>query len=406
MPYTDTELLFRANNIIAQGALTNSKRASCFVGGVYPTHLKSGNGCYVLDTLNHRYIDFICGLGSTLLGHGNPEIAKVIYEAALSGLALSLGSDLEVRVAEKLKEYFRWIDRVKFLKTGTEATAAAIRIARAHTGKKMILSDGYHGWSDEFVSLTPPAHGVHKSDNLRAFKSFIQLEYNTDIAAVIIEPVMTDASEERKQYLKTLRELCTKKNIVLIFDEVITGFRFPQYSVSNHWDIEPDLMCLGKALGGGMPLAAVVGKKEIMETKNEYFVSSTFAGERGSLAASLKFLELIKLKHPIAHVWERGQRFLDQFNSLWPEKLTIEGYPTRGVFKGDDMVKALFWQESVKAGIMFGPSWFIGHSHLDILDSVIGSSRDILTRIKTGAVKLEGLLPTKPFAQQQRELSK
>lgn len=389
----------RARTAIAHGALTNSKRPECFVKGVYPTHLARGRGCHVWDMPGKTYIDFICGLGTNLLGYSNPEISGAMSQQLSKGTLLSLSTDLEVIAAEKVKELVPWVERIRFLKTGTDACNAALRIARTRTGRSEVLSEGYHGWGDEFVSLTPPALGVVGEYPIRKLVNLDQISQNT--AAVIVEPIITDCSRERIEWLKGLREKCTKQGALLIFDEVITGLRFPKFSVSAYYNIKPDLICLGKAIGGGMPLSVVAGKESVMEC-GEYFVSSTFAGETLSLAAAIKTMTLLQTKYSLEHLWEKGARFLEQFNSIASELIQIEGYPTRGVFKGDPLVKALFWQESCLAGVLFGPSWFFNFNHIDHIDSVINTSKDILTRIKTGSVQLKGELPTSPFAQRVR----
>jgi glutamate-1-semialdehyde 2,1-aminomutase len=401
---TDTPLKNRSDLCIAQGALTNSKRTECLVKGIYPTHLVRGRGCHVVDTKGNRYVDYICGLGSNLLGYADEEITTAIVEAACDGASLSLASALEVEVAERVKERFPCIDRLKFLKTGTEACLAAIRIARAATGRKVVYSEGYHGWSDEFVGLTPPHLGVNPSQYLRKLPAEFH-EMDEDTAAVIIEPVITDASEARRDWLRRLRAYCSLNGIALIFDEVITGFRWPRFGVTNYWGISPDIICLGKAMGNGLPLAVVGGSGRFMDG-HEYFVSSTFAGERLSLAAALKTMELLQNKYPIQDLWDAGAKFQRRFNELEPGKLWIEGYGTRGVFKGDEMIKALFWQEACKAGLLFGPSWFINFKHLEVSDQVLSVCEDIFRRIRLGGVKLEGELPKSPFAQRMRENQK
>jgi glutamate-1-semialdehyde 2,1-aminomutase len=396
----DADLYQRAENAIAHGALTNSKRPNCLVKGVYPTHLTMGRGCHVWDTHGNRYVDYICGLGSNLLGYGNEEIASSIYAEAITGCTLSLGTHLEVEVAEQLKGMFPWVEQMRFLKTGTDACNAAIRIARGATGRKRILSEGYHGWGDLFVSMTPPAVGVAEEFHVEALRA--DKLGGEDIAAVIVEPVNIDASEERIAWMRNLRHSCTKRGILLIFDEVITGFRYPKWSVANQHGIEPDLICLGKAIANGMPLSVVAGKRAVMEC-GEYFVSSTFAGETCSLAAAKKTLQLLQTKHSVMDLWEQGGRFLSRFNAIAPELVRIDGYPTRGVFVGEMLNKALFWQEAVKAGILFGPSWFFNFEHARVTDAVISTCQDILGRVRAGAVKLEGALPSSPFAQRMRE---
>lgn len=389
----------RADLSIAHGALTNSKRPECLVKGVYPTHLSAGRGCFVWDTSSKRYIDFICGLGSNLLGYGNTEVTAAIQNQAAKGCTLSLGTPLELELAELLQGIFPFVERVKFLKTGTEACLAALKIARAKTGRMQVLSHGYHGWTDEFVSLTPPALGVPEQRYIRAFKDPDEITLST--AAVILEPVLTDDSHVRREFLKAVRDRCDKTGALLIFDEVITGFRFPRMGVSTFWGIQPDLICLGKAIANGLPLSVVGGREAVMNC-GEYFVSSTFAGETVSLAAAQKTITLLQTKYSLDNLWEKGKQFLTAFNSIWPEKLKIEGYPTRGVFQGDPMIRALFWQEACRAGLLFGPSWFFNFHHVEVMDGVLNTCRDIMTRIQTGAVRLEGAMPASPFAAKQR----
>lgn len=395
------DLHLRAQECIAQGSLTNSKRPESLIMGVYPTHMQSGKGCYMYDVHNRRYIDYITGLGTNLFGYANPTINMAVkHQLDYFGPVLSLATVRELEAAEMLKSMFPFIDCVKYLKTGTEACMAAVRIARAKTGRKHVLTEAYHGWSDEFVFQTPPAIGVPSADYMNKLSDF---DIDESIAAVIVEPVVTDMSTERIEWLKKLREDCTKHGVLLIFDEIITGFRFPRFSVSSYLGITPDIICLGKAIGGGMPLAAVGGKYDVMNGA-EYFVSSTFAGDPVALAASKAVMDmLLKKKADIDWLWERGQEFLDQFNALWPEKIRIEGYPTRGIFKGDDMVKGLLWQEACKAGILFGPSWWMNFPLVEETHSVISTCKDIINRIQNNQVTLEGSLPRSPFAQRSRD---
>ena len=397
----------RSLNCIAQGALTNSKRPECFVKGVYPSHLQKGRGCFVWDHKGKRYVDFITGLGTNLIGYANDRVNQAMGLQMFFGASLSLGTHHEVECAEHVKTFFPFIDAVKFLKTGSEACSAAIRIARAHTGRKWILSEAYHGWHDSFVSLTPPALGVPKDANqsnlyIETLSKGVK-ELDESVAAVIVEPVITEDSRARVEYLKDLRARCDKVGALLIFDEVITGFRFRNHGVCNAYNITPDLICLGKAIANGMPLAVVGGKFPIMNG-SEYFVSSSYAGETLSLVAATTTMNLLRSKYDIEKLWTEGQKFLDAFNAMWPEGVWIEGYPTRGVFKAkDDLTKALFFQEACLAGILFGPSWFFNFPLADEVSNIMGTLQDILIRIKTGQVQLKGEMPTSPFAQKMRE---
>lgn len=395
----DGEIYRRGKSSIAHGALTNSKRAESFVKEVYPAHLKSGQGGYVFDTYGNQYIDFICGLGSNLLGYAQEDVTKAIEERLGLGTTLSLGTELEVKCAERIKEFFPFIELLRFLKTGGEATTAACLIARAFTGRPKIFSAGYHAWHPEFQSLTPPHYGVNKCTFMESIGEDCYLEKDT--AAVIVEPIVTDYSPKRVKYLTQLRENCTENGTLLIFDEVITGFRWPTYSFSQSSGIIPDLICLGKAIASGMPLSVVGGKKEVMES--DYFVSSTFAGETLSLAACLKTMDLLQTsKFDVALLWEKGERFLNRFNAIWPEGLTLQGYATRSIFIGDELTKALFMQECCRAGILIGPSFFFAFPHIPLIDDVLSTMADILGRIRRKEVFLLGEMPIKPYAEKIR----
>ena len=387
----------RADNSIAHGALTNSKRPSAFVDGVYPTHLTKGVGAHVWDLLGKKYLDFCCANGTNLVGYGNPVVAQSAYDALRAGALFSLSSTLEVEAAEKVQEMLPWIERLRFLKTGSEACQAAIRIARAATGRKLVLSEGYHGWGDEFVSLTPPAHGCIGGMTLGLRDlNFI----NRDLAAVIVEPVMLDAGPTRRKWLNDLKARCNDMGVVLIFDEIITGFRWQKYSVAGHWGIRPDISLYGKAMAGGLPLAVVGGRKEIMECEDEYFVSSTFAGDRTSLAGFLAMSQLLHShQYRLGELWETGEKFLEKFNAI-SELIQIEGYATRGAFRGHPEMIGKFWQECCKAGILFGASWFWAFPHMQE-QNVIEVCEEAIWKVKRG-VQLEGRLPQSPFAAKVR----
>lgn len=395
----------RALDSIAHGYLTNSKRPETHVKGVYPSHLSKGRGSHVWDAWGKRYVDFICGLGTNIIGYANDRVNAAIAEQMAKGASPSLATTLEVETAEKLKEMMPFVDAVRFLKSGSEACSAAVRIARAKTGRQWVLSAGYHGWHDGFSSLTPPAIGVSHSSELH-FAPYDDRQAHGPswdaVAAVIVEPVELDDSRERIEWLKALRERCTKHGVMLIFDEVITGFRFPKHSVAAAWNITPDLIVLGKALANGMPLAAVGGKYSVMNC-DEYFVSSTYAGETLSLAAAKETMTLLQTKYSIDELWLRGRDFIDQFNAIWPEGVHLVGYPSRGRFEGEAITKALFFQEACKAGVLFGPSFFFNFPHVDEYKAVLGLCKDILWKIKAGGVSLEGELPRSPFSDRARK---
>ena len=384
----------RSLDVIAQGTLTNSKSIDTLIKGVYPSHFVSGTDCRLTDTMGRTYIDYVCGLGTCLFGYRHEHLLNAAIKEMSKGWSFSMASKTEVEAAEKLLSIFLF-DRVKFLKTGSEACSAAIKIARTATQRMKILSSGYHGWHDEFISLAPPAYGVPSRETILPLINIGDI--NASVAAVIIEPIITDCSDQRISYLNTLREICTRHGVILIFDEIITGLRFKDLSVSRHYNITPDILLLGKALAGGFPLAAVLGNKEIMDNK-KYFVSSTFAGENISLAVMSEVLNLLDTRvYKIDALWREGQFFIDNFNAIF-KTVSITGYPTRGIFTGDKNKMNLIWQGACDANIFFGPSFFYNFCHHKYSDHVLSLLNDINQKIENNKIKLEGEEPQSPFS--------
>lgn len=379
----------RSKAAIAQNCLTYSKRNDQYIEGVYPTHVMNNpGGCEMIaadldgDDTFHPLVDFVCGLGSNLIDIRNN---------------FSLPSTEEVVLAERIKALFPCIDKLKFVKTGSAACSAAVRIARAYTGKMLVWGTGYHGTDNWAISAEDPGTGTvfEFYQKLPDFDNLIRnlKMVGGDLAAVIIEPVQLDINV--RPQLQEIRDLCTQKGIVLIFDEVITGFRFLDYSVANHFGIQPDLICLGKALGNGYPIALVGGRDEIMETPG-YFISNTHNGELSAIEAALKTLDFLTPK-VITDLWWRGDAFQKAFNQF-SHKLQIVGYPTRGELRGDEDFKNLFLQEMVKRGYFFGRAWFITHAHTkEILIQALATAEAVIKAIESGAVKLEGLPPRPVF---------
>ena len=395
----------RAQRSVAQGALTNSKHPESLIYGLYPTHIKHGQGCHLFDAKDHRYLDYICGLGSNLFGYGNDAIGRELLKHIYGGFSHSLPTYHEVEAAESLKQLFPFVERWKFLKTGSDACAAAVKFARAANPKKemLCLTEGYHGWNDQFVSVTPPAKGVPKFESMEKLNPELDSAQIERASCVIIEPVITDDSRERVEWLKKLRSLCSKHNTLLIFDEVITGFRYRKFSVANAFGVVPDLICIGKAIANGLALAAVGGITAVMDDRG-VFVSSTYAGEVLSLVAAKKVVELLlkDAKYDLNHLWNMGEHFTKEFNRS-SDLIKIEGYATRGVFKGDDETVALFFQEMAKADILFCKSWFYNFPLVAHQDNVLDCIDSVMGKIQRKEVTLKYPIPKTPFSMEVRK---
>jgi len=371
------------------------------IDGCYPTHIVDANGAKVFDEHGRSFIDYMGGLGTAFFGYANQPVFGGLSQGFKIGASHSLPTLFEIEAAEALKEIFHFVDRWKFLKTGTEACMGAIKIARNATGREIVLSDGYHGWSDEFMALHPPGYGIPQGERwLQKLENLAQI--TNDVACVIVEPVVVDWSRQRIDYLNELQKACKKAGALLIFDEVITGFRFKQHSVAKWANVTPDMIILGKAMAGGLPLAAIGGKKEIMDDP-AYFVSSTYAGETGSLAACKAVCTMLRSPaFSVDELWIKGQAFIDHFNSLGPVK--IEGYPTRGILKAereDDIF--LFMQEAARCNLLFCRSWFYGFALPKEEPSVWIAIEQIQKNIADGKVSLDYPKPKTPWAQKVRE---
>lgn len=258
---------------------------------------------------------------------------------------------------------------------------------------------GYHGHLNWCIAAEEPGagcwdEGYEKVPTLEDVCSAIEEDPGA-YGYVVIEPVMLDLSDKHVDLLRRLRDLCSEHDIVLIFDEVITGFRTPNYCMANYLGIQPDLMCLGKACANGAPLAIVGGKREIMDTP-DWFVSSTFAGESHAIDEALYVLDVVD-EDRLQQLWERGAWFQKEFNGITPN-IQLVGIPTKNVFVGEDTYVAIFWQEMVKRGHIFNKAHHIMFAHtVEILGDALHHAREVVAMIESGAAGLEADLPQPVF---------
>jgi glutamate-1-semialdehyde 2,1-aminomutase/spore coat polysaccharide biosynthesis protein SpsF len=378
------ELWERGKKLIPAGTQTLSKGPTQFVRGFAPKYLARGKGSHVWDVDGNEYIDYPMGLGPISLGHGHPEVVRAVTAQMEQGTAFTLMHPLEVELAERLVKIVPCAERVRFGKNGSDATSACIRAARAKTGRKHVARCGYHGWQDWSIdrSYGIRSRGVPEDvmnltlpfpyNDLPALEKVLQ---STPCAAVILEPVA--ATPPAEGYLKGVRELATKYGAVLVFDEVITGFRYARGGAQEYFGVTPDLASMGKGVANGLPLALVVGKAEFMEPFEEVFFSFTFGGETASLAAAMATLDVMERENYWAHVWKQGAKLQDGFRALAKEyglekTADCAGMPPWTVCIFTDtagfsslQIKSLFQQEMIRNGILFSGSQFISLSHSD-----------------------------------------
>jgi glutamate-1-semialdehyde 2,1-aminomutase len=289
----------RAEALLPTGASTGSKRVGALWGDEpeedLPTHFISAVGCRVVAVDSSRYIDCTMGLGSVALGYAEPRVTRAVIDAVAEGNVSALSSWREVELAERLHTLVPCAERVQFLKTGAEATSAAIRVARTYTGRDRVVASGYFGWHDWASEKTEGVPAAVAGDTVRVpFDDVAALEravaqVGDRLAAVVLEPVVEHAGSDA--WLRRARELCDASGAALIFDEIKTGFRVATGGYQDVCGITPDLATFGKALANGFPLAAVVGHAALMDAARRTWISSTLASESSALAAALAVLD-------------------------------------------------------------------------------------------------------------------
>lgn len=394
MKPTDRDWLQRSKDVLAQGwPATNSKRASHYISGIYPTFVSSGVGPYLVDSNGVRYIDFVCGLGAVSLGYSNQKVVEAVTRQAQKGCSFTLPHTLEVEVAEYIRGLVPSAERVRFLKNGDDASRAAIRIARTYTNRTRVLSDGYHGHSDIFTSLTEPALGIKEKFEIYPLEDDC---IDSAVACVIVEALKLSDKPAYLQWLKRIQEKCREVGALFVMDEIVTNSRVPQLTISKWQDLEPDIILLGKGIANGWPLAIVAGKKDVMNC-GEYFVSTTFGGDACSLAACKATLQELE-KRSLTDLMFYGKRMIEKLNTLHPD-IQWEGWGTRAQLNTENPNTQLFMQEAVKAGLFFGKAFFFNFAHLEsnCEEMVISAARTIADKIKRGEVKMQGTPPNYSF---------
>jgi glutamate-1-semialdehyde aminotransferase/spore coat polysaccharide biosynthesis protein SpsF (cytidylyltransferase family) len=378
------EWFARAEKVIPSATQTFSKGHTQFVRGVAPLFLQRAEGSHVWDVDGHEYIDYPLALGPIVLGHNDPDVRAAVSAQLADGVALSLPHPLEVEVSELLTEVIPCAEMVRFGKNGSDATAGAVRVARAYTGRERIAACGYHGWQDWYIGATTRHRGVpaavRELTHLFTYNDLASLSKLFDahpgqIAAVIMEPV--GVVEPAKNFLQEVAALTRANGAVLIYDEVVTSFRVALGGAQEHYGVTPDLACVGKAMANGFPVAAVVGRRDIMQVFDAIFFSFTFGGEVLSLAAARATITKIRKGEVIPHLWRQGTRLQDGYNALAAEAGLRDhtrciGLPPRTVLTFTDRrgqeslaMKSLFQQEVVRRGILNIGGFNLCYRHSD-----------------------------------------
>jgi glutamate-1-semialdehyde 2,1-aminomutase len=299
------KFLARAERVIPLGSQTFSKSRTQFPVGVSPHFVTRAEGSRVWDLDENEYIDFINSLASVTLGYKDPDVTEAVRKQLDSGVIFSLPHPLETEVAEIICEMVPCAELVRFGKNGSDATAGAIRLARAFTNRDRVAVCGYHGWQDWYIGSTTRSRGVPKAtrdlthvftyNNLGSLQAALE-QHQNGFAAVILEPM--NVTEPNPGFLAGVKSLTHEHGALLIFDETITGFRFSNGGAQELFGVVPDLACFGKGLANGYPVSALVGRRDVMRLMEDIFFSFTFGGEALSLAAAKATLTKLRT-HPV-----------------------------------------------------------------------------------------------------------
>ena len=413
----------RAKRVIPGGNMLLSKRSEMFLPDQWPSYFKKAKGCKVWDLDGREYTDMsIMGIGTNILGYGNDEVDEAVLKTVKDGNMSTLNCPEEVYLAEKLVELHPWADMVRLARTGGEANAMAIRIARAASGKDKVAICGYHGWHDWYLSanlgdddnlaghLLPGLNPKGVPKDLKG--SVIPFNYNCidelnliiknhDIGVIKME--VSRNNEPQNDFLVRVRRLANDNNIILIFDECTSGFRQINGGLHKIYDVEPDMAVFGKALGNGYAITAVIGKKEIMDVAQSTFISSTFWTERIGPTAALKTLEVMEETKSWELITDMGKYIGSQWKSLGEKyklPIKINGLPSMIGFsiQSNDWLKykTYITQEMLKNNILASNVIYVCTEHkqqeVDIYFQVLESIFKVISACHNSDLSIDSLL--------------
>lgn len=418
--YENSEaLLERALQTIPLASQTFSKSLTQYPYGVSPYFIKKGEGSRVWDVDDNEYIDFVNGLAAITLGYNDSDVQKAVQEQMKSGVLFSLPHMIEMEVAEKIVEMVPCAEKVRFGKNGSDATAGAVRIARAYTKRDHVAVCGYHGWQDWYIGSTPRNEGVPRAVQELAhtwkyndIDSLSELfrNYPNKISAVIMEPM--NVINPSPDFLESVKELTHKHGAILIFDETVTGFRYANGGAQEYFDVIPDLATFGKGLANGYPISVVTGRADIMRFMEDVFFSFTFGGETLSLAAALTVMNKLQTQPVIDTLYKQGQKIIDGLKECINDcdandLISIQGNPTWSFVTFNDnasysqmQIKTLFMQEMLERGILTLGTHNVSYSHSDEdLSSLFSVYKDVIPMLAdcSRSDNIESMLKCKPL---------
>ena len=422
---TNSDALYeRAKPVMTPVTQTLAKGPGQYVDGVAPKYLKKGKGSHVWDVDGNEFIDYNAAIGPLSLGYAYARVDEAIVEQLKDGITFSMMHELEVVLAELVHRVIPNAESIRISKTGADVTSAAVRVARAYTGRSKVLCCGYHGWHDWYIGVTSRNAGIPGAvRDLSATFEYNDLDsvrnaLDSDTACVILEPFVFEAP--KNNFLQELKTLCEANGTLLIFDEMWTGFRIAIGGAQEYFSVTPDLACYSKACANGMPISLLTGKREVMELfKGDVFFYTTFGGEALSLAAAVATIQELIEKNVPTHLAAQGKKLKEGYNALAKE-LGIDGYTRCTGYDCRSMVsfdatagnplelKSYVQQEMIKRGILWSGFHNMMYSHTDAdVEYTLKAYREVLGLLKdaVAAGDVAGRLKGKPVEAVFRKVS-
>lgn len=379
--------LFEEAQQLSPGGLMGIRRPYNFVPGEYPIFIERGYQGHIIDVDGNDYIDMLCAYGPIILGYDEEEINQAVIEQMKSGFCFSLVQPIQNALQKRLSQLIPCAEMAILVKTGSDATGVAVRIARGYTDKKIMLRCGYHGWHDWCVET----HGGVPEEiskltvefpygDLAALEAALE-KHKGDVAGIIITPVGHPLNQPVMApppgYLEGVRELADRYQAVLIFDEIRSGFRVAMGGAQARYGVTPDLATFGKAMANGYAISACVGKAEFMKVaEKKVFISSTFFPNSLEMVAAMKCIDILERDKVLDDIWRRGQAFLDNMTKIVAKSgvaATVSGIPPMPFITFNKVDghyaerRTCFYTEAIRRNLFIQPyhHWYIAHRHTD-----------------------------------------
>lgn len=394
------EALKRAKITIPQGCQTYSKSYLQYPTGIAPHFVSRAKGCRIWDIDDNKFIDYVNALCAVSLGYCDEDIDEQVISQIKKGINFSLPNLLEIELSELICSQIPCAQMTRFAKNGTDVTTAAIRIARTYTKRSHVAACGYHGWQDWYIGKTNKDFGVldciknythmFEYNNIMSLEAIFD-EFPGDVAAVIMEPM--NHTWPSNDFLRSVRALCDRNNSVLIFDEMITGFRFHMGGAQELFNVYPDLATFGKGMANGYPLAALTGNRDLMILFEDVFFSGTYGGECASIAAAIATINKMLDTNFPSYITELGNHLCDRLKEITSKLcnsfVDVKGHPAWSFLQFKDFdgisgqqIKTYWLQEIIDRGILCLGTHNLSYSHqIKDIDKLVDIYNDVFFEI-------------------------